>query len=522
MDVRVLTMPKRPILTRRFRWTHSARWLSTINLLSVIGLCAVSAFMLWQMRLDAARRSEVTSRSLVQVLGRDIARNIELYDLSLRSVVDGLKLPELAQADPELRQMILFDRAATAENFGHTLVFDRTGKLIISSRSLNPEPLNYADREYFQYHATHPGNGLHISQPLVSRLTGRRVLIISRRLSDPDGTFAGVVLGSIYLDYFRQLFAAVGADHAGTVTLYGPGGAIIMREPYDEAVIGQSVSATDSYRKFFATERDSFSGPAMVGEGTRDFVFTKVGDLPLHLSIAVTPAQVYADWWHRALGLGAVVLSLCATTVVLTGLLRRELRQRRAAERAAHELNIQLEKLATTDALTGLANRRRFDDVLGREWRRAIRNQVPLALLVMDADNFKGFNDRYGHQRGDEALRLIARSIEASIGSQADTACRIGGEEFAVLLPETDAAGAEVVANRIREAVLGWKVPHAGSPNGVLTVSIGVAQIPETRAADPAGFVEAADQALYGAKANGRNQVQVYGREVPAPRAMTG
>ncbi|MCI9880205.1 MULTISPECIES: sensor domain-containing diguanylate cyclase [Methylobacterium] len=502
-------MPTQPLRMRHFQWTHSARWLSAINLLSVVGLCAVSAFMLWQMRLDAARRSEMTSRSLVQVLGRDIARNIEIYDLSLRSVVDGLKLPELAEADPELRQMILFDRAATAENFGHTLVFDRTGKLIISSKSLTPEPLNYADREYFQYHVSHPGNALHISQPLISRLTGRRVLIISRRLSDPDGSFAGVVLGSIYLDYFRQLFAAVGADHAGTVTLHGPGGAIIMREPYDEGVIGRSVSATDSYRRFLDAPEGRFSGPAMVGEGNRDFVFTKVGDLPLHLSIAVAPAEIYAEWWHRALVLGAVVLSLCATTIVLTGLFRRELHQRKAAEQAALDLNVQLEKLATTDALTGLANRRRFDDVLGREWRRAVRNQLPLSLLVLDADYFKGFNDRYGHQRGDEALRLIARSIEVGIASVSDTACRIGGEEFAVILPETDAAGAETVAQRIREAVAGWALPHAGSPLGMLTVSIGLAQIPEIRAVDPVAFVEAADQALYAAKANGRNQVQV-------------
>jgi len=216
------------------------------------------------------------------------------------------------------------------------------------------------------------------------------------------------------------------------------------------------------------------------------------------------------------------VLSLCASTIVLTWLFRRELHQRRAAEQAALDLNVQLEKLATTDALTGLANRRRFDDALEREWRRAVRNQLPLSLIVLDADYFKGFNDRYGHQRGDEALRLIARSIEASIVNASDTACRIGGEEFAVILPETDAAGAEIVAHRIREAVAGWKIPHASSPLGVLTVSLGLAQIPDVRAADPAAFVEAADQALYAAKANGRNQVQVRRRDKAGLRLAAG
>src|SRR4051812_27828121 len=109
-----LAMSATPAVRRPFRWTRSAAWLGAFNLLSVIGLCAVSVFMLWQMRLDAARRAEITARSLVQVLGRDIARNIELYDLSLRAVVDGLKRPEVMEASPELRHMILFDRAASA------------------------------------------------------------------------------------------------------------------------------------------------------------------------------------------------------------------------------------------------------------------------------------------------------------------------------------------------------------------------------------------------------------------------
>lgn len=144
---------------RHLWWTRSPWLLSGLNLLCVVGLCAVSAFMLWDMRRDAERRATAAAQSLVQVLSRDIARSVGMYDLSLRAIVDGWRLPAVMNADPETRQLILFDRAANAENFGHTLVFDRTGKLIISSRSLNPEPLSYADREYFQYHATHTDLG---------------------------------------------------------------------------------------------------------------------------------------------------------------------------------------------------------------------------------------------------------------------------------------------------------------------------------------------------------------------------
>lgn len=496
------------MILRPICWARSAWMLPVLNLLCVIGLCAVSGFMLWDMRQDAERRATASARSLVQVLGRDINRSLATYDLSLRAIVDGMRLPAVMDAEPETRKLILFDRAANAENFGHTLVLDRTGRLIISSKTLTPEPLSYADREYFQYHAAHADPGLHVSPPLMSRITGRWVLIISRRLSNPDGSFAGVVLGSIYLDYFRQLFAAIEPDHPGTVALYGPGGTIVMREPYDEQLIGRSVSATDSFQRMLQTGQGVFTGPAMTGEGTRTFTVTQVGEFPLWLSIALTSEDIYAAWWQKALVLGTVFLSLCASTVVLTALFQRELIRRRAAQQAMAALNAELRQLATTDALTGLGNRRQFDEILAREWRRAARVSKPLSLLMLDADHFKSFNDRYGHQQGDEALRLIARAMQAALPRPSDTAYRIGGEEFAVVLPDTEQAGAETVANRLRQAVIEQLMPHAGNPHGVVTISCGVAVASTGSSDNLTSLIAAADRALYEAKREGRNRVR--------------
>lgn len=496
------------IILRKLRWVRSARTLPVLNLLCVVGLCTVSAFMLWDMRRDAKRRATASARSLVQVLSRDINRSIATYDLSLRAIVDGMRLPAVMNAEPETRNLILFDRAANAENFGHTLVLDRTGRLIISSKTLTPEPLSYADRQYFQHHATHTDHGLHISPPLISRISGHWMLVISRRLSNPDGSFAGVVLGSIYLDYFRHLFAAVETDHSGTVTLYGPGGTIVMREPYDEQLIGRSVSATDSFQRMLQIRQGGFTGPAMIGEGTRTFTVTQVGEVPLWLSIALTPEDIYAAWWQKALVLGTVFLSLCATTVVLTALFQRELIRRKAAQQATAALNAELQQLATTDALTGLGNRRRFDETLARECQRAMCVRQPLSLLILDADHFKGFNDRYGHQQGDEALRMIAQAMRAALRAPSDTAFRIGGEEFAVILPDTELAGAETVAGRLRQAVLTQGMPHAGNPHGRVTISCGVAVTSAGLSNDPVTLIAAADQALYEAKRHGRNQVR--------------
>ena len=504
------------------RWTHSTRWLTGFNLACVAGLCSVSAVMLWDMHEDATQRTQITSRSLLQVLERDIARNIELYDLSLQAVVDGMKRAEVAQAAPELRHMILFDRSATGLGFGFIMVLNASGDVVLNSQSVTPRVLNRADGEYFQYFAAHSDDGLHVSPPAISRLTGKWVVMLSRRLSNPDGSFAGVVAGAIHLDYFRGLFAAAGVARIGTVTLYGPGGSILMREPFDQQLLGESVANQPSYQRILAHQNGSFVGPAMVGEGERRFVFTHVGDQPLQLSTAIPPADIYADWWQKALALGGTVLALCGATIGLTWLFRCELDRRRTAEVATIALNVELELLATTDGLTGLSNRRRFDEVLAREWSRAVRTSQPLSLILLDADSFKGFNDRYGHQRGDEALKLIARAIEAVIGRSGDTGYRVGGEEFAVILPDTDKEGARIVASRIQQAVVGWKLPHASSNHGVLTVSCGLAQIPEAVAMEPAGLFRAADAALYEAKRSGRNCVRVSGSVSPELRLVVG
>ncbi|MBP0494468.1 sensor domain-containing diguanylate cyclase [Pararoseomonas indoligenes] len=166
-------------------------------------------------------------------------------------------------------------------------------------------------------------------------------------------------------------------------------------------------------------------------------------------------------------------------------------------------------ELAATDGLTGLANRRRFDEALATEWRRAAREGTWLALLLLDVDRFKMFNDRYGHLAGDDALRAVARALEATIRRPADLAARYGGEEFAVILPVTDAAGAREVAEQARSAIARAGIAHEANESGMLTASIGVAAAQPDSATqpEPSILVAAADAALYEAKRTGRNRV---------------
>lgn len=171
-----------------------------------------------------------------------------------------------------------------------------------------------------------------------------------------------------------------------------------------------------------------------------------------------------------------------------------------------------LYELATTDGLTGLANRRAFDEALETEWRRTRRDSGQLSLLLIDLDQFKGFNDNYGHQVGDDCLRAVASTIRTLVCRPGDLTARYGGEEMGVILADTDMAGAVAIAEAIRAAVEALQIPHAANGTSKLvTISTGVATAISRAGGSiqmPAGLLQAADIALYKAKNNGRNRVE--------------
>ena len=167
-----------------------------------------------------------------------------------------------------------------------------------------------------------------------------------------------------------------------------------------------------------------------------------------------------------------------------------------------------LHRISTQDGLTGISNRRHFDETLALEWRRAARSRSPLSLLMLDIDYFKAFNDAAGHQAGDDCLRRVAQALGENLHRAADLVSRYGGEEFAILLPETDADAARALAESLREYIESLDIPHPASPLGHVTVSIGLTCVTPPRDGTNVGdFIRAADGALYDAKRSGRNRV---------------
>jgi two-component system chemotaxis family response regulator WspR len=180
----------------------------------------------------------------------------------------------------------------------------------------------------------------------------------------------------------------------------------------------------------------------------------------------------------------------------------------RESQRQLMEANLELQRLMNMDGLTGLNNRRRFDEYAEAEWRRAVREAIPYSILIIDVDDFKRYNDTQGHLAGDEALKRVAAAIQSSCSRPADLAARFGGEEFALVLPGTAAAGARHVGNQILAAVEKLKIAHPASSTGTtLTLSVGgVATVPAS-SSSLLEFIVSADKALYEAKCLGKNQV---------------
>jgi diguanylate cyclase (GGDEF)-like protein/PAS domain S-box-containing protein len=188
----------------------------------------------------------------------------------------------------------------------------------------------------------------------------------------------------------------------------------------------------------------------------------------------------------------------------------RDISERIAADQKLKAAYLGMERLASLDGLTALANRRVFDETIEREWRRAMRERTPLGLLLMDIDMFKNYNDALGHPAGDDCLRRVARCLAEVVQRPGDLVARYGGEEFVALLPITDEAGAQHIAHRIAEAVAKCAVAHPASTVGPLvTLSVGIASMVPIPNSDPEILIGAADGALYEAKRKGRNRVEI-------------
>lgn len=454
---------------------------------------------------DAATASaERSAANLVQLIDADILRNVELYDLTMSGLVEAERLRDSDLLPPPARHALMFSRVATTHFMGGTLRLDARGDIRDDWAGLEPRRANFADRDYFKVQAARADAGLYMSHPLRSRLDSQDWRIVfSRRISTADGHFDGIVASAMRLEYFDHLFRSLLLDRESTITVLSTDGIVIGRRgvPGESSLVGADLSHRRNFERIVRMSHGSFSSRSQFDGITRRYVFSRVGQLPIIVVVALSLSETYGAWASSAIAVGVATVILCLGIIALTLLLRREFRHQRAARR-------ELVALATTDALTGLANRRQLEVVLQGALEQSCQNGQPLSVLMLDVDHFKSYNDRYGHATGDEVLRRVAAVIRHHVHRPGDVAARYGGEEFAVILPQTDRAGAEKVAESIRGEVAAL----AAEPGrDSVTLSVGAV----SRAARDSDTIDVllmqADTALYAAKRGGRNRVELFG-----------
>jgi diguanylate cyclase (GGDEF)-like protein len=259
-----------------------------------------------------------------------------------------------------------------------------------------------------------------------------------------------------------------------------------------------------------------------VDQVMRRISYEHVEDQPLKVTVALSEEELLTEWRHATYSQTAIVLALCVLTAIGGSFLLRAIRHRGRVEAylfeardGLHRANGRLEHLAQHDALTELPNRRCFDDYLHRTIAQSLRSRQPVALVMVDVDHFKRYNDRYGHPAGDRCLRAVADALRTTVSRPTDLVARYGGEEFVVILPATDLAGATTVAECIRQAVLDLGLEHLDNFTKRVTVSLGISiQCAEKSALNASKLLQDADLALYRAKNSGRNRVHIYSADI--------
>jgi diguanylate cyclase (GGDEF)-like protein len=463
-------------------------WTIAFALCLSAALVGIEAWQMWHMREASLRNAKIVTASLAESLAQQIENTLKTADtvvatLAQRVEVDGVT-PETQQRLYELMTSLASALPAIHE-MGLT---DKDGNAIVKSLVPHPVGMNYRERDYFRYLSSHDSRDVFIGVPVKSKVDGSLNITVSRRINAKDGSFAGIVVTSVSMDFFRKLFETVQLKSGGFISLVADQGMLLASSPVafgEDELAAQAAAPAGALE--YLSPKDKVS---RVGTSNH------LSHYPMIVVVAQNSSAVLEEWYGQLRVHGTIVMFV----LIIIGALGYRVDQS----------NRTTQLQALSDGLTGLANRRCFNATIERELRRAARNRRPLSLIMVDIDLFKDFNDHYGHPAGDACLRAISATLRSVLRRPGDMAARYGGEEFAILLPETDVAGALQIVGELQAAISMLAIPHGGSPLGVVTLSAGVACLsPERRAATSSSLIEEADAALSEAKAQGRNTVVV-------------
>jgi diguanylate cyclase (GGDEF)-like protein len=528
-------------------------FLSIRGRLVVLALLIVVPLMVDRVRLLEASRSERIASTATEVLdltrrGAEGQREIITTVRAMLQVTARAYVAVLARGDN--CNLYIRDLVGNMPWIKGMSIIGPDGRIKCSTLP-SAVGLDMSDRPH--YEEAIRTNDFVVSDYLVGRSNQAPSIVVAYPAQAIDPSTNAVMVASVDLHWVSNLVAALGRRPGATVMLVDAGGTVLTSDPQSASWIGKSVREADPFREFADKTEGTVrtAGPDGV---RRIYGFVAVPLSDARLVVGLPEAEVL-DRIDREIQLAYLQLAFFGILVLIiawiggerlivdpmrslartaTRLGRGDLTARPERQRWAKEFaplatalremaqqlaeregelrsaNEHLERLALIDPLSGLANRRNFDETLARNWKEAIRHRRPVGLLMIDVDHFKLFNDRYGHVQGDACLRRVGRLLMNFASRPGDLSARYGGEEFAVLLPGASLAGARIVAGRLRHAIEELCIAHADSPLGQVTVSVGVASLVPSLGDSAKGLIEAADEGLYAAKRGGRNAVVAH------------
>ncbi|WP_434573158.1 diguanylate cyclase [Pseudomonas sp. Z3-8] len=477
-------------------------------------LCGLLYLQLEQSRRHDLESARIASANLTRAMAQQAQDTFLQADLVLGSLADGIQIDGYGPAVRARLQQTFARRVLSLEQLHGLFLFDKSGQWVITSFEKLHRGSGIADREYFQFHQENASLVAHIGPAIRSRQNGEWIIPVSRRLNDRKGNFQGVLMAGIKMSYFDQFLKSFNLDDQGEMALALSDGTLLARRPFDEALIGASMAR---HHIFQHDPVVGASGDEMIRSDTDNIVrlygHRHLQAYPLVVVAAMSESAILAGWYDRAvqssLIVALVVLGICLFGWVFV----HQVRNSERIEADLRKAQQALELIATHDSLTGLANRRLFERALGIEFGRGARQRSPLSLIMLDIDFFKRYNDTYGHVAGDHCLAEVAKVLKDCCHRKADLAVRYGGEEFAVLLPDTNLHGAMALAEQIRRRVIDRQITHSAAPSGYLTVSLGCHAFVPSSLDSTEVFIQRADASLYQAKHSGRNCVAALSRE---------